>query len=512
MSYPPYQNPPYGGPPPGRACNCPTRSSPPANICPDSPQPPYQQPPYQQQGYGGQQPYPPQQQQGYNQGYPPPQQPYGQPPPQGYPPQQPYGGHSPQPGYAQPPPQPGYGHPSPQPGYGQPPPQQGYGRPPPAPPQGGYGQPQPGYGGPPPGGYGGPPPPQQPYGHPPPQGYPPQQPPGGPPPHGYGAPTMPTPSTPGYGPPRPPPIDPGPAADALRAAMKGFGTDEKALVRAAAHIPAEAVPAVHDAFRQRHRRDLLADIRGETSGYFREALLAILRGPLGEDVHVLRDALAGAGTNESQLDFVLLARSNADLQAIKARFQAEHRTSLEKAVREDLSMKTERMYAMVLAGTRHEESAPVLPHETENDVHALHGATEARAAGTDQVLVCSILTSRSDAQLRAIAHAYEHRFRIPLAKMLERQFTGHMESALMRIVALAEDRPRADAEALERCMSGAGTKDQMLVSRLVSLHWNRQHMQNVRTAYQRRYGKDLVSRLKGELSGDYERIMVAMVE
>ena len=323
---------------------------------------------------------------------------------------------------------------------------------------------------------------------------------------------MPTPPTPGYGPPRPPPIDPGPAADALRAAMKGFGTDERALTRAAVHIPAEAVPAVHDAFRQRHRRVLTADVRSETSGYFREALLAVLRGPLGEDVHALHDALAGAGTNESQLDFVLLGRSNADIHAIKARYQAEHRTSLEKMVREDLSLKTERMYAMVLAGTRREESAPVVPHETENDVHALHGATEARASGTDQVLVCSVLTSRSDAQIRAIAQAYEHRFRIPLVKMLQRQFSGHMEDALVRIVKLAEDRPRADAEALEECMAGAGTKDQMLVARLVSLHWNRQHMQNVRVAYQRRYGKDLVARLKGELSGDYERMMVAMVE
>ena len=155
-----------------------------------------------------------------------------------------------------------------------------------------------------------------------------------------------------------------------------------------------------------------------------------------------------------------------------------------------------------------------MPQHTENDVHALHAATEARGvgAGTDQIQVCSVLTNRSDAQLRAIAQMYEHRFRLPLVKMLERQFSGHMEAALVRIVRLAENRPAADAERLEACMSGAGTKDEMLVARVTQLHWDRGRMGAVRQAYHQRYGRDLVARLRGELSGNYERLLVAMAE
>ena len=294
--------------------------------------------------------------------------------------------------------------------------------------------------------------------------------------------------------------------------MKGFGTDENGLIRTLAHYPAAAIPALHEAYRQRHRRELTKDIHNETSGYFREALESILRGPLNEDINRVHEALVGAGTRESQLDFVLLGRSNADLRAIKDAYAAKFRRPLADAVRNDLSMKTERMYDMVLAAQRQEDSAPVVHGSTENDVHALHAATEARAAGTDQLTVCNILSNRSDGQIRAIAQLYEQRFRMPLTRMLEKQFSGHMEQALVRMVAVAQDRPLADAEWLEKCMAGAGTKDEMLVGRLVSVHWDRGHMGRVRQAYHRRYGRDLVARLKGELSGDYERMMVAMVE
>jgi annexin A7/11 len=37
-------------------------------------------------------------------------------------------------------------------------------------------------------------------------------------------------------------------------------------------------------------------------------------------------------------------------------------------------------------------------------------------------------------------------------------------------------------------------------------------MQQVRAEYQKKYGKDLVRRIKGETRGDYEKFLVALVE
>jgi annexin A7/11 len=74
-----------------------------------------------------------------------------------------------------------------------------------------------------------------------------------------------------------------------------------------------------------------------------------------------------------------------------------------------LSMKTERHFQMVLAANRNEESAPVVPQQIDQDVRELYLATEGRH-GTDELLVCNILSQRSDAQIRAIAYTYQQQF------------------------------------------------------------------------------------------------------
>lgn len=306
------------------------------------------------------------------------------------------------------------------------------------------------------------------------------------------------------------PVDMSNQADVCRKAMKGLGTDEAALIRALCHISPIEVPSLKQAFQQRHHRNLEHDVEKEVSGHFEVCLLSILRGPLQQDVWCLHKALKGAGTNEDLLNEVLIGRSNADMNTIKQAYQHTYHRSLEQDVRDDLSAKTERMFSMILSASRQEDSAPVIPQSVDADVSEIHRATEARV-GAEQLTVCSILTNRSDPQIRAIAHAYEHKYRRPLEKVLVSEFSGHMEQALVQMVRCGADRAMRDAINLEHCMAGAGTRDDLLVARVVKIHWNSAHMQQVKGAYKVRYGHDLLHRIKGETSGDYEKCLVAML-
>ena len=301
------------------------------------------------------------------------------------------------------------------------------------------------------------------------------------------------------------------AADALRKAMKGFGTDEGTLIRTLCHYPAPLIPHLKQVYQQRHKRSLESDIASETSGHFEFGLLSILRGPLQNDVFMVHKALKSIGTNEALLNDVVIARSNADLNAIKQAYKTTYGRSLEADVAGDLSAKTERLFSMILSATRQEESAPIIPQAIDVDVMELQRATEGRM-GTDELSVCSILSSRSNGQLRAIAQAYEMKFRLPLEKVLAKEFSGHMKQALIVMVRAASDPAMRDAIGLEECMAGPGTKDDMLVSRVVKIHWDRNHTGQVKGAYKARFKRDLVGRIKGETSGDYEKLLVAMVE
>lgn len=192
--------------------------------------------------------------------------------------------------------------------------------------------------------------------------------------------------------------------------MKGLGTDEKALVRVLSNKDPLQIETIRNAFDRSFRRNLLGDLASETSGWFEKGLLQVARGPLNTDCYNLYEAMDGPGTKEAVLNDILLSRSNADLNAIKRQFQQLFKRPLEDMVKGDLSMKTERHFMLVLAANRAEDSAPVIPQQVDDDVMQLYKATEGRT-GTDEILVCSILTSRNNDQLRAVAHAYKQKFR-----------------------------------------------------------------------------------------------------
>ncbi|KAL1964437.1 hypothetical protein VTN77DRAFT_6995 [Rasamsonia byssochlamydoides] len=421
----------------------------------------------------------------YNQQYPPPS--HSPHSPHGYPPAQ---GHSPYP------PPPGGYYPPQQPGtYGYPPA-------PPAPPAP-YGGSSPGYP------YAQQYPPQQGYGPPygPPQG-PPQYPPQ------YGAPYPPVaPAMPSleYVPGQVAPGDFRADAEALRKAMKGFGTDEATLIRVLSRLDPLQVAAVREAYSRHIGRDLYKDVKSETSGYFQQGLLAIIEGPLMYDAELVRDAVKGLGTKEWLLNDVLLGRSNADLNAIKNAYQHKFQRSLQRDVQDDLSAKTEGLFTKVISATRHEESAPINSQYIESETKSIYDATQGRIINNVGE-VCAIFAQSSDNELRAINQAFNSRYNTSLEKHIERQFSGHMKDALLYMLRTALDPAMRGAVLLEECMKGAGTKDYKLVVRIVRLHWNRQHLDQVKRAYQHRYHRDLRDRVRGETSGDYQRLMLALLE
>lgn len=298
------------------------------------------------------------------------------------------------------------------------------------------------------------------------------------------------------------------AADDLRAAMKGFGTNEGALIKVLSSLDPLQIEGVKQAYHQRHHRDLMKDVHSETSGYFRDGLEAMIRGPLDQDCHHINEAIKGAGTKETLLDDVLISRSNADMNAIKAHYHQKFHRSLESDVKGDLSMKTERMYDMIMSARRDEESVPVQPPQVDHWVQEIYNATEGRA-GTDQLTTCNVLATRSNGQLRAIAQTYKTKYHRSLQEVIRKEFSGHMESALMDMVSAAEDPAKHDADRLEESMKGMGTKDVRLVALIVAIHWDKQRLQQCKAAYKHFYKRDLAQRVQSETSGDYKKLMVA---
>jgi annexin A7/11 len=199
--------------------------------------------------------------------------------------------------------------------------------------------------------------------------------------------------------------------------MKGFGTDEKTLIGVLSTKDPVQIDAIRREFSSSYRRDLIKDIQNETSSWFEEGLCALARGPLHQDVYLLYNSMNGMGTKEKVLNDVLLGRSNEDMRAIKRTYQDTYRRSLEADIKGDLSMKTERHFLMVLAANRN-EPGPMNHQQIDQDVMDIYKATEGKM-GTDELLVCNILTQRNEGEIGEIARRYNDKFRKDLETVIK---------------------------------------------------------------------------------------------
>jgi annexin A7/11 len=129
--------------------------------------------------------------------------------------------------------------------------------------------------------------------------------------------------------------------------------------------------------------------------------------------------------------------------------------------------------------------------------------------------ICGILISRSTPHLQAVAQAYQHHYHTSLSSMIKSEFSGHMETALLFIVNTALPGPPGisrDAQLIEESMAGMGTKDERLIYRVVRAHWDRMRFEEVKRVYAATQSKKgLYSRVDGETSGDYKRMMLAII-
>jgi len=153
------------------------------------------------------------------------------------------------------------------------------------------------------------------------------------------------------------------------------------------------------------------------------------------------------------------------------------------------------------------------PSQVEADVRALYDAGQGRA-GTDEIAFCGIILNRSNAQIRQIAAGYKHHHRRSLISAIQSEFSEHMQHTLLYVVEGALDPFVRDARLINAAMEGVGTKDERLAYRIIRAYWRggQHHVQGVKTAYQQKYGRNLIKVVKGETSGDFEKLLVAILE
>jgi annexin A7/11 len=286
-------------------------------------------------------------------------------------------------------------------------------------------------------------------------------------------------------------------ATLLYNAMKGIGTDEKTLINVLCKRSLPQRLEIAKAFKTAYGKDLIENIKSETSGNFRITLTQLLRSKFDFYAYELHDAIAGLGTREDSLIEIMCTLTNDEIRNTMSAYLRLFKKSLEDDLKGDTSGYFKRLMVALCAANR-DESVTIDTVKSNKDAAKLKAAGVDRF-GTNEVEFLSILCRNNFTQLRAICSEYEKLTGHTLEADIKKEFSGDIEDGLIAILNYARNPTEFFARRLHKSMVGFGTRDRALI-RLCIMRCEID-MEDVKEDFQKLFKKTLKSFIQGDTSG-----------
>ncbi|KAI4539837.1 hypothetical protein MG293_010232 [Ovis ammon polii] len=327
------------------------------------------------------------------------------------------------------------------------------------------------------------------------------------------------------------------------------GTDEAAIIEILSSRTSSERQQIKQKYKTTYGKDLEEVLKSELSGNFEKTALALLDRPDEYAARQLQKAMKGLGTSEAVLIEVLCTRTNKEIIAIKEAYQRLFDKSLESDVKGDISGSLKRILVSLLQANR-DEGDNVDKDLAGQDAKELYDAGEGRW-GTDELAFNELLAKRSHKQLRATFEAYQTLIGKDIEEAIEAETSGDLQKAYLTLgssenrrgsyvsegdlleesgaltpgessrhfinsvksapfkVRSARDLQGYFADRLYKSMKGAGTDEDTLIDIIVSRA--EVDLQGIKARFQEKYQKSLSDMVRSDTSGDFQKLLVALL-
>ncbi|XP_798157.3 annexin A4 [Strongylocentrotus purpuratus] len=298
-------------------------------------------------------------------------------------------------------------------------------------------------------------------------------------------------------------------SQALRKAMKGLGTDEKAIINIICYRTNAQRQEIKIHYKTAFGRDLLDDLKSELGGDFEDVILGLMDTPAMFDARCLKRAMKGAGTDEDAILEILCARTNAQIAEIKKAYKLGGFGSkdLEKDLKGETSGDLKRLLVGLSVGGR-DEGAGVDPTKVQADAQALYEAGAAKW-GTDESEFQRIIGGRSREHLRQVFAAYGSLTSKSIEDAIKSEMSGNVKTGYLNLVRFINDPIQYYVDKLHKAMKGLGTDEAVLVR--VFVMRCEIDLGDIAHSYRAHHSKSLADAIKSEVGGDFRRALDALL-
>ena len=300
------------------------------------------------------------------------------------------------------------------------------------------------------------------------------------------------------------------AAEELRKAMEGFGTDEEALILTVTSHRTKDRLKIKKAYQEKYQKDLIEDLKSELNGKFEDAMVALFKEPIEYDAECLYNAMKGAGTDENTLIEIISSRPNWIIQKIKKKYQELYKKELIEDVKSDTSGDFQKLLVGLLDCERNDskdidkEKCGTLAKEL-NEAKDDKWNIDNNLDGFYKYIMYS-----SPKELSLVAREYYKLSGETIFDGIDKKFEGDTKELIKAIIYSLISPSEYFATRIKKAIEGFGTDNKTLIRILVSrcdIDIN-----YIKKYYKQLYQKDMIEDIKNDISGDYQKLMLELIK
>uniref|UniRef100_A0A6N2LKB3 Annexin n=1 Tax=Salix viminalis TaxID=40686 RepID=A0A6N2LKB3_SALVM len=276
-----------------------------------------------------------------------------------------------------------------------------------------------------------------------------------------------------------------------------------------AHRNAAQRNLIRQVYTEAHGQDLLKDLDKELSSDSRSEFRAVLLwtlDPSERDAYLANEATKRLTSSNWVLMEIACTRSSHDFFKVRQAYHARYKKSLEEDVAYHTTGDFRKLLVPLVSAFRY-EGEEVNTMLAKSEAKILHEKISDKAYSDEEII--RILTTRSKAQLNATLNHYNNAFGNSHYKNLKEDADNDFLKLLRATIKCLTYPEKYFEKLLRLSIKKLGT-DEWALTRVVTTRAE-VDMERIKEEYHRRNSVTLDRDIAGDTSGDYERMLLALV-